>query len=199
MLLHCSDEPERWQVNAKVLVDLRNRILYDLVAVPADGDCFYSALCGAARLSLAPLALRGCVADTLDAQGEAIFPDVQGFADPIMTRTAYNNQVQAVVRKPGRWDCALGDTLPLIIARHVLRRTIRVVTAGCMLIFTGDDDEDSVLLHLHHSHYSYYRRRQEDHRFPHRYHPYDTDGPRRRGTIRSPATKTPFPVHGAFS
>ena len=63
--------------------------------------------------------------------GDTIFPTVQQFADPIMTRTSYNDDVQ-LVRTAGRWNCALGDSLPLIVARHVLKcdRTTPTIAAA---------------------------------------------------------------------
>ena len=137
MLLHCSDEPERWRIDAHggVLYDLQAQrtAAYDRVAVPADGNCFYSALCAAACLSLPALALRRCIADTLEVHGDTIFPTVQQFADPIMTRTSYNDDVQ-LVRTAGRWNCALGDSLPLIVARHVLKCTILSASIALLLL-----------------------------------------------------------------
>ena len=202
MLLHCSDEPERWRIDAHggVLYDLQAQrtAAYDRVAVPADGNCFYSALCAAACLSLPALALRRCIADTLEVHGDTIFPTVQQFADPIMTRTSYNDDVQ-LVRTAGRWNCALGDSLPLIVARHVLKCTIRIVTGECVLVFMGGNhggQEEPILLHLRRSHYSYYRRRHGNGR--HNDHPYlRAAGPRRYETIQSRGTKTQPPVDGA--
>ena len=164
MAIYSADEPGRWHCRASLatIEDRDTGDLYDLVAVPADGNCFYTALCGALGLPHARHRhLRRHVAQILIRYADTILQDI--CAD-LMTSEQYFADVRNVVAVPRRWDCPLGDMLPLIVARYVLRRSVRIVLPDnkVMLLLTVDDDchTPPLVLHLCSSHFSYYRRRR---------------------------------------
>lgn len=162
--IYSADEPGRWQCHANgslaTIEDRQTGVLYDLASVPADGNCFYAALCGAVGLPHTRHGhLRRDVASILIRHADMILQDV--CAD-LMTSEQYFADVHNVVAVPRRWDCALGDSLPLIVARYVLGRSVRILLrdANVMLLLGVEDDcHPPLVLHLCASHFSYYRRR----------------------------------------
>lgn len=166
----------RWRpaAAAGTIEDTVTGQIYKQVAVPADGNCFYSALCGAMGVSLRYAnALRAHIGDTLENDRDSILQDIRQHCDPLLTDEAYDRDVANVVQKPGRWDCQLGDSLPFVVARHVLHRSLCILIGDCVLrIDSGEADggKPPLLLNLRRSHFTYYqpcthptRKRRRDH------------------------------------